>query len=106
MLFGGMTLTDNLDCLNAVTGWDWSIEELLKTGERIFTLQRQVDVKYGVTRKDDTLPKRIFEPAKEGGRAGKAPISFESALDRYYQMRGWDEQGIPKKEKLEELGLL
>lgn len=106
MLFGGMTLTHNLDCLNAVTGWGWSIEEFLKTGERIFTLQRQVDIKRGVTRKDDTLPKRIFEPAKEGGRAGKAPTSFESALSRYYQMRGWDKQGIPKKEKLEELGLL
>lgn len=105
MFFGEMTLTDMLNCLNATTGWNWSMEEFLKTGERIFTLQRQVDVKYGVTRKDDKLPKRIFEPAKEGSRAGKAPVSFEAALNRYYKIRGWDEQGIPKKEKLEELGL-
>ncbi len=105
MLFGGMTLTDLLNTLNSVTGWDWPMKDFLKTGERIFTLQRLVNVKYGITRKDDVLPKKIFEPAKEGGRTGKIPAPFEPALDRYYTLRGWDTNGIPKKEKMEELGL-
>ena len=106
MLFGGMTLTDLLNTLNSVTGWGWAMKDFLKTGERIFTLQRLVNVKYGITRKDDVLPKKIFEPAKEGGRTGKIPAPFEPALDRYYTLRGWDTNGIPKKEKMEELGLL
>lgn len=105
MLFGGMTLTDLLDTLNAVTGWNWTMQDFLRTGERIFNLQRLVNIKYGITRKDDTLPKKIFEPAKEGSRAGKIPIPFEAALDRYYKLRGWDAQGIPRKEKLMELEL-
>ena len=105
MLFGGMTLTDLLDTMNAVTGWNWKMEEFLKTGERIFTLQRLLNIKYGVTRKDDTLPAKIFEPAREGSRAGKIPVPFELALERYYKLRGWDERGIPKKEKLTELEL-
>ena len=105
MLFGGMTLTDLLNTLNSVTGWGWTMEDFLKTGERIFTLQRLVNVKYGITRKDDVLPKKIFEPAKEGGRIGKIPVPFEPALDRYYILRGWDTHGIPKKEKLKELDL-
>ncbi|HAX98549.1 MAG TPA: aldehyde ferredoxin oxidoreductase [Candidatus Atribacteria bacterium] len=105
MLFGGMTLTDLLETLNAVTGWDWTMEEFLKTGERIFTLQRVVNINYGVTRKDDILPKKIFEPAKEGSRSGKIPAQFELVLDRYYKLRGWDENGIPKKGKLKELQL-
>lgn len=104
-LFGGMTVTDLLDTLNAVTGWNWTMQEFLRTGERIFNLERLVNIKYGITRKDDALPKKIFEPAKEGSRAGKIPIPFEAALDRYYKLRGWDSQGIPRKEKLRELEL-
>ena len=80
--------------------------EFLKTGERIFTLQRLVNVKYGIDRKDDTLPKKMFEPAKEGGREGKIPAPFDPALDRYYELRGWDSQGIPTKEKLADLQLV
>lgn len=106
MLFGGMTLTDLLNTLNAVTGWNWTMQQFLRTGERIFTLQRVVNVKYGINRKDDILPMKIFEPAKEGSRAGKIPVPFEPALDRYYELRGWDDQGIPKKEKLKELQIL
>lgn len=105
MLFGGMALTDLLNTLNSVTGWDWTMKDFLKTGERIFTLQRLVNVKNGITRKDDVLPKKIFEPAKEGGRAGKIPAPFEPALDRYYAVRGWDTNGIPEREKLKELDL-
>jgi len=106
MFFGGMTLTDLLNTLNTITGWQWPMEEFLKTGERIFTLQRSVNVKYGITRQDDRLPRKIFEPAKEGSRAGKTPSPFEPCLDRYYELRGWDQNGIPKKEKMKELNLL
>lgn len=91
MLFGGYSMTVMLDTLNAITGWEWSMEDLLQTAERVFTLQRLVNVKYGIDRKDDTLPQVIFEPSSEGSRAGKFPHDFDIALDRYYNLRGWDE---------------
>jgi len=49
--------------------------------------------------------RRSLKPAREGGRIGKIPIPFEPALDRYYILRGWDTNGVPKKEKLKELDL-
>ena len=105
MMFGGFSLTDMLDSLNAVTGWDWNMEELLKVGERISTLKRAVNVKWGFSRKDDTLPRIVYQPAKEGSRAGKVPGPLDPALDGYYKLRGWDSDGKPTTETLKELGL-
>lgn len=105
MFFGGYSLPNMLDTMNALTGWDWSMEDMLKTGERIFTLQRMVNVKYGIDRKDDTLPPTMFKASEEGGRAGKAPHDFDAALDRYYTLRGWDNTGIPTQETITALGI-
>ncbi|MCD6574466.1 aldehyde ferredoxin oxidoreductase family protein [Candidatus Aerophobetes bacterium] len=105
MLFGGMGITDMLNCVNAITGWDWKLEDFLTTAERITTLKRVVNVRYGISRKDDKLPKRVFQPAKEGSRAGKIPIPFEVALDGYYSLRGWDSDGKPTVETLVKYGL-
>lgn len=92
-----------------VTGMTVSLEELLKAGERIYTLKRMYNVKCGVTRKDDTLPYRIMnEGLKEGGTLGNT-VSQEDLkvmLDEYYAARGWDENGMPKSETLKKLGLL
>lgn len=105
MLFGGLGLEHMLDILNAATGWNWSMDEFLEAGERITNIQRMVNVKYGISRKDDTIPERMFMPAKEGGRAGKAPneTSFAEALDRYYELRGWDKDGKPTLSTLSRL---
>jgi len=111
--FGGMTLTDMLLSLNAVTGWELSMEEFLTIGRRISTLKRCINVRYGVSREDDKLPKRMFQPAKEapkdkepwGGRVGKVPAPFEPTLERYYELRGWDNEGVPMRLTLEELGI-
>ncbi|MEM2454541.1 MAG: aldehyde ferredoxin oxidoreductase C-terminal domain-containing protein, partial [Candidatus Bathyarchaeia archaeon] len=92
-----------------VTGMTISLEELLKAGERIYTLKRMYNVRCGVTRKDDTLPYRIMnEGLKEGGTLGNT-VSQEDLkvmLDEYYAARGWDENGIPENETLKNLGLL
>ena len=105
MLFGGFGLKSMLECLNAATGWNWDMDQFLQAGERIFNLQRKVNGKYGISRKDDKLPKRMFEAAKEGGRAGKVPYDFDRYLDRYYDYRGWDKDGRPTSEKLAALGI-
>jgi len=82
-----------------------SLEEFMKTGERIYNLKRLYNVREGVSRKDDTLPPRVLTQKKgEGGSPDNLPPLGE-LLSQYYQYRGWDEMGIPTKEKLMELGL-
>jgi aldehyde:ferredoxin oxidoreductase len=88
------------EMLSAATGVDYSMDEYLKCGERIWNLERLFNIKAGLSRKDDTLPDRFFE---KGGidRAG-----FEKTLDEYYLLRGWDENGVPTGEKLKELDIV
>jgi aldehyde:ferredoxin oxidoreductase len=97
------------DIFNLATGKDWSIEEILKTSERVRNLERMFDVRQGLRRTDDTLPKKFFEqPLKSGPYKGEVldKPKFEQMKDEYYEIRGWDKNtGIPTKEKLIELGL-
>jgi aldehyde:ferredoxin oxidoreductase len=105
MIFGGFGITNMLKTVNAVTGWDMSMEEFLKIGERLSTLKRAVNVKWGFNRKDDKLPEVMSIPSKEGSRAGKVPEPLEPAIDGYYSIRGWDKNGIPTEETMKRLGL-
>ncbi|MCK4432962.1 MAG: aldehyde ferredoxin oxidoreductase, partial [Methanomicrobia archaeon] len=93
------------ELLNTATGFNLTEDEYLKTGERIWNLTKIFNVKNGVTRKDETIPKRIMEETLEIDEARIGKDTFEKMLDEYYKMRGWDENGIPKKEKLRELNL-
>lgn len=90
--------------LNAITGWDMDKQELLDAGERIFNLKRMYLVRDGQSRKDDKLPPRMRKRRMTGGSAFNIP-DVDSMLDRYYEIRGWDEFGIPTPETLERLGL-
>jgi len=87
-----------------VVGWDFTREEFLKTGERIFNLKRMYLVKCGVTRKDDALPTRMSKRRMTGGAADNIPDVF-GMLDQYYEKRRWNTYGIPTKELLEDLEL-
>ena len=90
--------------LNSATGWDMDKDEFLLTGERIFNLKRMFSVRRGISRKDDILPARILTQRLEGGTQGYIP-HLGLMLNEYYAERGWDEIGIPTREKLRELGL-
>jgi aldehyde:ferredoxin oxidoreductase len=92
------------DAFNAVTGFDFSFGELMRCGMRNWTLKRGINNLLGVTAKDDVLPKRILTPLKEGAGAGSVP-DVERLKREYYAIRGLDERGFPKEEKLRELGL-
>ncbi len=88
-----------------VTGIKRVLPDLLKIGKRIFTLQRLFNIANGIRRKDDTLPKRFLtEPLKEGGSRGQV-VELEPMLKEYYEFMGWDDDGIPRKEVVDELGL-
>ncbi|MBI4333562.1 MAG: aldehyde ferredoxin oxidoreductase family protein [Chloroflexi bacterium] len=95
--------------LSACTGWDTSPQEIMKTGERIFTLFKAYTVRQGFTRKDDSWPDRFFtEPMPEGPSKGAilSRETIDKLLDEYYDLRGWDRAtGVPTYEKLMELGL-
>ena len=89
-----------------VTGWDgYTQDEFLKTGERIFALERLFNKREGFDRKDDKLPERfLIEEMPEGPAKGKVH-PLEDMLTMYYERRGYDEDGYPSKQKLNELGL-
>lgn len=93
---------------NLVTGLDMSLEEMTRAGERIYTLGKCFNVRMGFSRKDDYLPARAYEDPiklKNGRLVVVDRKQWDEALSEYYRLRGWNEQGIPTKEKLKELGL-
>ncbi|HUV56127.1 MAG TPA: aldehyde ferredoxin oxidoreductase family protein [Dehalococcoidales bacterium] len=91
--------------LAAATGVDYNEENLELAGERAYNLERLFNLRAGFTRADDTLPKRILEvPLLKDDAEGKLP-RLDVLLPEYYQLRGWDKNGVPTPEKLDQLGL-
>ena len=96
------------ELLKAATGWDITGEEVRRAGERIVNLERMLVAREGITRADDTLPRRFLEEplSEESGSSAGSVLELAPMLDEYYCARGWDvETGLPTKDKLEELGL-
>lgn len=106
LLFGGVRVHHLIEWLNLVTGWDTSLEEFMKIGERIFNLKRLYNINCGISRKDDTLPHRILTHQRKKGGAYSNPPPLNKMLTQYYDYRGWTEKGIPRQEKLNELEIL
>lgn len=104
-IYRNFVYSDFVELLNSVTGWNWDLPEFMRTGERISNLKRMINVRRGISRKDDTLPARILTHKRgEGGAAENLP-HLGIMLNEYYSYRKWTEEGIPTKEKLTELGL-
>ncbi len=93
-----------VEMLNAITGWGWSSDELLKAGDRIYTLERLFINREGFGRKDDTLPKRLLKESMPEGPSKGRVVKLEPILDEYYALRGWKDDK-PTPEKLKKLGL-
>jgi aldehyde:ferredoxin oxidoreductase len=74
-------------------------------GERVVNMARLLNLKCGLTCADDRLPKLLTTPLEDGGTGGHAP-DIDALLAAYYEHRGWDSAtGVPRPEKLAELGL-
>ena len=101
----GIGANEFAEMLSAVTGVAYSSEDFMKCGDRIYNLERQWNLAAGLTAKDDALPPRLLqEPIKTG--ASKGMLSrLPEMLPVYYRLRGWDENGVPTPEKLQQLGL-
>jgi len=96
------------DLLSTALGYLVTPEQLVKAGEKIWNLIRLFNVQAGFAAKDDILPERIMNaPLGNGPHAGNVfkEEDFIKARSFYYQLRGWDENGVPSREKLAELGL-
>ena len=91
--------------LNHATGAGYSVDSLLEAGERIFNLERMFLIGAGFTRADDTLPKRMLEEPMPEGPARGHVVELDQMLDAFYELRGWDSNGVPTPERLRALGL-
>jgi len=85
-------------------GYELDRESFFKIGERIYNITRLVNVREGISRKDDNLPKRLKEPREDTGWEIK-DSDFTKMLNEYYKLRGWDENGIPETSTLRSLGI-
>ena len=105
--WGPISINGLVDYINSVTGWETSLWELMKVGERHSAMARVFNTRESMTSEDDMLPERLFEPLQGGPHAGNKidMEEFTQALKTYYEMMGWDEQGVPTHAKLQELEL-
>ena len=99
------TLEDIAPQVAAACEGEWTPETMLEAGERIWNLEREFNLAAGLTAADDTLPKRLLtEPAQTGPAKGNVNRLHEM-LPKYYEVRGWNEQGVPTDETRQRLSL-
>ena len=96
-----------VDIVSAVTGWETSLWEIMKIGEKRINMAKCFNAREGIDIKDDILPDRIYEPLESGARKGDKldRDKFRNSQELYYRMRNWDDRAIPTKAKLYELDL-
>lgn len=102
---GAWDLSDYAEQIDAACSGHWTREKLEEVGERIWNLEKQFNLEAGLTRADDTLPPRLLnEPAPSGTAKGRV-CELDTMLSEYYELRGWDSQGVPTAETLQRLNL-
>jgi aldehyde:ferredoxin oxidoreductase len=103
-----ISVDETVKAVRAATGWDFSLEDLMRVGERATNLAHVFNTREGFSRKDDVLPERLFEPLENGALAGVAipRAEFEQAMTELYIVKGWDPNtGRPTRERLRALGI-
>jgi len=85
-----------------VTGAKMNIGRFSRSGERIYNLERIINVRQGLT-SGDALPARLASP--ELAEGAQDHVHLDKMLKKYYRIRGWDEHGVPKQKRLKKLGL-
>ena len=99
---------ETVEMIRAVTGWDITVEELMSVGERRLNLFRTFNAREGLDRKDDRLPKKFFKQLQGAGPTAGIALTheeIESAIDEYYRLAGWTNNGIPTPETMERLDI-
>lgn len=96
---------DYANMVNAICGTNHTADSILETGDRIWNLEKQFNLDAGIAPGEDRLPKRLLEEKIPDGPSKGWVHKLSELLPEYYSLRGWNKDGIPKEEKLEELGL-
>jgi aldehyde:ferredoxin oxidoreductase len=99
---------ETVEMIRAVTGWDMTVEELMAVGERRLNLFRMFNAREGLDRKDDKLPKKFFKQLQGSGPTAGIALTheeIESAIDEYYRLAGWTNNGIPTTATMERLDI-
>ncbi len=97
---GSFTPAQVAELVNKALGWNWTGQDVLDAGARLFNFKRLINNRLGITAKDDVLPVRLTtEPRPTGTAAGVLP-DMELMLKDYYRLRKWDENGVPTQEAL------
>jgi aldehyde:ferredoxin oxidoreductase len=99
---------DTVNMMNAVTGWDLTLEELMTVGRRRISLFRAFNAREGLGRKDDRLPKKFYKALQGTGPTAGFALTHEevdTAIDHYYKLAGLNADGAPTRETLEALDL-
>jgi len=91
--------------VNAICGWKWTMDDFQLTGERLFNLKRIYGNLLGISKKDDIYLSRAVAWPKPDGKAKGVVPNVAKMLAEYYRRRGWSDEGIPRKERLQQLGL-
>jgi len=97
-----------VEVVQAITGWRTSLYELMTVGQRRLNMMRVFNAREGFTSADEVLPKKMLTAPLKGGPTDGIAISEERFLEArglYYQMAGWDQEGVPTRGKLAELNL-
>jgi aldehyde:ferredoxin oxidoreductase len=92
-------------CTAAATGIPYTMDDFVQIGERTWNLERLWNLRAGLTKADDSLPKRLLKEAHSSGPSAGVTVNLDAMLPIYYSERGWDSDGVPTREKLMELGL-
>ena len=99
---------ETVSMINSVTGWDMTVDELMAVGARRLNLFRAFNVREGLGRNADKLPKKFFKALQgEGPTAGVALTEEEvnAAIDHYYSLAGWTANGVPTRAGLKKLDI-
>jgi aldehyde:ferredoxin oxidoreductase len=92
--------------MTVTTGEEWTKERLLEAAERTIDLERLINARFGLDRKDDRLPERFMTDTVEDGPGHGTVIDLDAVLDSYYTAMGWRlDDGLPDPDTLRRLGL-
>jgi aldehyde:ferredoxin oxidoreductase len=99
--------TEYRDLVQAVTGWNVTMHELVQVAERTLTLAKIFNLNAGFTREDDWLSDRFFQPQTSGALSETSvnPDELSNAITGFYEMMGWDNEGVPNKGTLYRLSI-
>ena len=94
-VLGDFSLKPEAALVSALTGWDITPEQLFAAGHRIITAERLLNISYGMSHYDDTLPELFLKTPLDSGPAKGKTVALTEMVRDYYAAMGWDSEGIP-----------